>query len=257
MPNDARSRLTVGYSIARTTYERFEEEESTTLFNLPPGVQSTVTLGLQRFNLDHPMFPTSGTRQELEAAFNGGILGGAGNFQKYSASGAWYVPVGKIGGEVPGSRPIRFTLGLSAETGALFGNADRFPFERFWMGGVQFGRPLRGYEETTITPRGYAPRCDGSDANCPPLEDRLGDAFLRLSAEYAIRFNDNLSVSTFYDAGGVWRSPSEINPTRLLRGAGVGVMLVTPFGPLGLDYAYGFDKDRPGWQLHFKFGQGI
>jgi outer membrane protein insertion porin family len=257
MPNDARSRLTVGYSIARTTYERFEEEESTTLFNLPPGVQSTITLGLQRFNLDHPMFPTSGTRQEIEAAFNGGVLGGAGNFQKYSASGAWYVPVGKIGGEVPGSRPIRFTLGLSAETGALFGNADRFPFERFWMGGVQFGRPLRGYEETTITPRGYAPRCDGVDPNCPPLEERLGDAFLRLSAEYAIRFNDNLSVSTFYDAGGVWRRPSEINPTRLLRGAGVGVMLVTPFGPLGLDYAYGFDKDQPGWQLHFKFGQGF
>ena len=43
----------------------------------------------------------------------------------------------------------------------------------------------------------------------------------------------------------------------MLRGAGVGVMLVTPFGPLGLDYAYGFDKDVPGWQLHFKFGQGF
>ena len=33
--------------------------------------------------------------------------------------------------------------------------------------------------------------------------------------------------------------------------------LVTPFGPLGLDYAYGFDKRPPGWQLHFKFGQGF
>ncbi|MGQ0812981.1 MAG: outer membrane protein assembly factor BamA [Gemmatimonadota bacterium] len=257
MPNDARSRLTVGYSLARTTYERFEEEESTTLFNLPPGIQSTVTLGLQRFNLDHPMFPTAGTRQEFEASLNGGILGGAGDFQKYMVSGAWYVPVGRLGGGAPGSRPIRFTLGLSAEAGALFGDASRFPFERYWMGGVQFGRPLRGYDETTITPLGYVPRCSAGQVACPPLEDRLGDAFLRLSAEYAIRFNDNLSVSTFYDAGGVWRNPSQLNPTRLLRGAGVGAMLVTPFGPLGLDYAYGFDKDRPGWQLHFKFGQGF
>ena len=40
------------------------------------------------------------------------------------------------------------------------------------------------------------------------------------------------------------------------RGAGLGVQLVTPFGPIGLDYAYGFDKTRPGWQLHFRMGQG-
>jgi outer membrane protein insertion porin family len=256
MPRDPRSRLTLGYSLSRTTYEEFEEEETSSLFSLPPGVQSTVTIGLQRFNLDHPMFPTSGTRQEIEANLSGGPLGGDGDFQKYSVSGAWYVPVGQIGGGTPGSRPIRMTLGLSAEGGALFGDASRFPFDRFWMGGVQFGRPLRGYEETTITPVGYVPRCSGG-ANCPQLEERLGDAFLRLSAEYAIRFNDNLSVSAFYDAGGLWREPSQINPTRLLRGAGLGAMLVTPFGPLGLDWAYGFDKDRPGWQLHFKFGQGF
>jgi outer membrane protein insertion porin family len=212
-----------------------------------------VTLRLSRQTLDHPLFPTSGTRQEVEANFNGGILGGNGDFQKYSVSGSWYVPVGQIGGSRPGSRPIRFTLGLSAESGALFGDASRFPFERFFLGGVQFGRPLRGYDETTITPRGYFPK----DSREVQLEDRFGDAYLRLSAEYAIRFNDNISVGAFYDAGGVWREPRDFNPTKLARGAGVGIMLVTPFGPIGLDYAYGFDKRPPGWQLHFKFGQGF
>jgi outer membrane protein assembly factor BamA len=116
---------------------------------------------------------------------------------------------------------------------------------------------LRGYEETTVTPVGYLPRCNAGSVDCPPLETRFGNAFMRLSAEYAIRFNDNLSVSAFYDAGNVYFKPADFNPTRLLRGAGVGVMLVTPFGPLGLDYAYGFDKTKPGWQLHFKFGQGF
>ncbi len=253
MPRDVRSRFSVGYTLARTTYEKFEEEENSALFSLPPGLQSTVTLSLTRQTLDHPMFPTSGTRQEIEANFNGGILGGNGDFQKYMISGNWYVPVGQLGGSRPGSRPIRMTMGLAAESGALFGDAGRFPFERFFMGGVQFGRPLRGYDETTITPRGYFPR----NAESVPLEERLGNAYLRLSGEYAIRFNDNLSVSTFYDAGAVYGEPGDFNPTRLFRGAGVGVMLVTPFGPIGLDYAYGFDKDRPGWQLHFKFGQGF
>lgn len=256
VPGDRLTRFTAGYSLSRTTYEDFENAES--LFSLPPGVQSTVTLGLTRNNLDHPIFPTAGTNQEIEAAFSGGVFGGDGDFQKYSLNGQWYVPVGSLGGGAPGTRPIRFTLGLSVDGGAIFGDADRFPFDRFWMGGVQFGRPLRGYDETTITPGGYYPRCTYGSAGCElQLSDRLGDAYLRLSAEYAMRFNDNISLSAFYDAGNVWRSPSQINPTRLARGAGIGVMLVTPFGPLGLDYAYGFDKDVPGWQLHFKFGQGF
>ena len=144
------------------------------------------------------------------------------------------------------------------ESGAIFGDASNFPFDRFWMGGVQFGRALRGYDETTITPEGYYPRCTYGQAGCDlQLQDRFGDMYLRLSAEYAMRLNDNISLNAFYDAGNVWRTPSQFNPTRLARGAGVGVMLVTPFGPLGLDYAYGFDKDVPGWQLHFKFGQGF
>ena len=252
VPGDMFSRFSVGYSLSRTTYENFEDDD-TNLFSLPPGVQSTLSLSLNRSALDHPLFPTVGSRQEVEASLSGGPLGGDGNFQKYTVSGAWYVPVGSLGGDQPGTRPIRFTLGLTLETGALFGDASGFPFERFWMGGVQFGRPLRGYDETTITPRGYIAR----EATNVPLEARFGDAFLRLSAEYAVRFTDNISLGLFYDAGNVWREPSQIDPTRLLRGAGAGLMLVTPFGPLGLDYAYGFDKDKPGWQLHFKFGQGF
>jgi outer membrane protein insertion porin family len=253
LPRDRFSRATFGYSLSRTSYEEFDQDQGSSLFSLPPGVQSTISIGLSRMALDHPMFPTVGTRMEADASFSGGPLGGDGDFQKYSLNGAWYVPVGSLGGGQPGTRPVRFTLGLSLEAGALFGDASRFPFDRFWMGGVQFGRPLRGYEETTITPRGFIPR----GALGVPLEDRFGDAYVRLSAEYAVRFTDNISVGAFYDAGNVWRGPSEVNPTRLLRGAGVGLMLITPFGPLGLDYAYGFDKDQPGWQLHFKFGQGF
>jgi outer membrane protein insertion porin family len=254
LPNDRFSRFNVGYSLSRTSYEAFDNaSDAETLFSLPPGVQSTINFGLSRMALDHPLFPTIGTRMEVDASFSGGLLGGDGDFQKYTVNGAWYVPVGSVGGGAPGTRPIRFTLGLTMEAGALFGDASRFPFDRFWMGGVQFGRPLRGYDETSITPTGYIPR----GAQGIPLEARFGDAYMRLSAEYAVRFTDNISIGAFYDAGNIWRGPREMNPTRLARGAGLGLMLVTPFGPLGLDYAYGFDRDVPGWQLHFKFGQGF
>jgi outer membrane protein insertion porin family len=212
-----------------------------------------VSLGLQRATIDHPLFPTVGTRLDLTADLNGGLLGGDGNFQRYTGTGSVYVPMGSIGGDAPGGRPIRFTLGLTAEAGAIFGDVSRFPFEKYYMGGVQFGRTLRGYDELEITPLGVIDENDGRITTA----DRLGNAFVRLSAEYALRLNDNISISTFYDAGGVFYEPQEINPLKLARGAGVGLMLVTPFGPIGLDYAYGFDKAQPGWQLHFRFGQAF
>ena len=251
LPFDRRfSRLFVGYQLSRTSYENFGADGGD-IFSLPPGLLSTVSLSLMRNSLDSPIFPTVGTRQELRAELSGGPLGGDGNFQTYTAKGQWWAPMGEFGGGQPGVRPVRTTLGISAEAGAIFGDAESFPFERFWMGGVQFGQTLRGYDETTITPLGYIPERTGGVA----LSNRLGDAYVKLTAEYAIRFNDNVSVSAFGDAGNIFRDPMDINPTRMFRGAGFGVQLVTPFGPIGLDYAYGFDKTEPGWQLHFKFGQ--
>jgi len=72
-----------------------------------------------------------------------------------------------------------------------------------------------------------------------------------------MRVGAQMSASVFMDAGNVWRTAADIDPTQLFRGAGVGLLLVTPFGPIGLDFAYGFDKPEPGWQLHFRLGPGL
>ena len=250
IPGSLRSRFFVGYSLSRTRYESFQRSEDESLFGLPPGVLSSLLLGITRQTLNHPLFPTSGSRQSWNVEFNGGPLGGAGDFIKHTAEAQWMIPVGKVGGEGPNSGGIQFALGLGVKGGALFGDASGFPFESFWMGGVQFGETLRGYDETTITPRGYfAERAAGI-----AQVDRLGNAYFSATAEYKAVLNSNLGMSAFYDVGNIWRDPGDINTSRLFRGAGFGVQLVTPFGPIGLDYAYGFDKPQPGWQLHFKMG---
>ncbi len=250
VPGALNTRIFAGYSLSRTEFRLQQGVDDTSLFGRPPGTQSQLSLGVRRRTVNHPLFPTVGSEQSWTTEFNGGFLGGDGDFPRHLAEGTWWVPVGQLGGGTPGSRPIVFALGLRARGGAVVGDVDRFPFDRFWLGGVQFGEPLRGYEETTITPVGYFPR--GSSQ----VQDiqRLGDAFLIVGAEYAVRLNDNISVSTFYEAGNVWRNIREVDPSRLRRGAGLGVQLVTPFGPIGLDYAYGFDKPVPGWQLHFRMG---
>jgi outer membrane protein assembly factor BamA len=203
--------------------------------------------------LDHPIFPTTGSRQNITLELNGGLLGGDGQFTRLLSDGTWWVQTGRLGADETGQGGIRLALGLTYRAGAVFGDVDAFPFDRFWMGGVQFGQQLRGYDETTITPFGYFPERDGSISDI----NRLGNAFFSLTTEFAMRLTSQISLGFFYDAGNVWRQPTEFDPTRLFKGAGVGVQLVTPFGPIGLDYAYAFDKPTPGWQFHFRMGPGF
>ena len=253
IPGARFTRFFTGYGLSRTVLTLQSGGDDLSLFGLAPGTQSTVSAGITRSTLNHPLFPTVGSRQAVNIDFTGGPLGGDGRFVKYTAEGAWWLPIGIAGGDgQPGSGTI-FALGLTMRMGALQGNSDPFPFDGFWMGGVQFGEQLRGYDETTITPFGFFAERTGGIRDI----DRLGSAFFSMTTEVAMRIGSQVSASIFMDAGNVWRNAAEIDPSQLFRGAGVGVMLVTPFGPVGLDYAYGFDKTEPGWQLHFRLGGGL
>ena len=254
IPGARFTRFFSGYGLSRTEFTLQSGSTDRSLFGIAPGTQSTLSLGITRATLNHPIFPTVGSRQTVNLEFTGGPLGGNGKFVKYTAEGSWWLPVGRLGGseDEAGSGTV-ISLGMTMRMGALQGNHDRFPFDGFWMGGVQFGQQLRGYDETTITPLGYF------EDRSPAIQDidRLGSAFFSMTTELALRMGAQMSASIFMDAGNVWRSAAEIDPSTLFRGAGVGVQLVTPFGPIGLDYAYGFDKTTPGWQLHFRLGPGI
>jgi outer membrane protein insertion porin family len=251
MPRSLRTRAFLGYSISRTEYLSNEETcdtgTSNSIFCLPNATASTVSLSIARDTKNHPLFPTTGTRQSLALEQTGGPLGGNGNYQKLFAQSEWWVPTGRLGS---GPQAPQMALGLSARAGAIFGDVGLFPFERFYVGGVMFGQPLRGYQESSIGPRGYSANCNNNlELSC------LGDAFFTVTGEYALRLTDALSISAFGDAGNVFGSVGEFNTSRLFRGAGVGVTLVTPFlGAIGIDAAYGFDRPDPGWEIHFKLG---
>ncbi|MCJ7627958.1 MAG: outer membrane protein assembly factor BamA, partial [Longimicrobiales bacterium] len=155
VPWSLRTQILFGYSLALTEYTLFNDVDDTSLFGLPPGTQSQFSVGITRNNLSHPIFPVAGSRQSWNTEFNGGILGGDGDFIRHMAEGSWWVPVGQVGGAEGGG--IRFALGIHLKGGAVFGDVTNFPFDRFWMGGVMFGQQLRGYDETSITPLGYYP----------------------------------------------------------------------------------------------------
>jgi outer membrane protein insertion porin family len=211
-------------------------------------------------------FPSAGGLQTVTADFSGGLFGGTTTFQRFTGDARSYVTLGQFGGGAPGSQPKKFVFGLSARAGSLFGSPGAFFLQQgFALGGVQFGQPLRGYPEFSITPQGFNPNNETFSATA----NAFGNAYFSSTAELGLRFNQQFYLNTFFDAGNNFARTREFNPTRLFRGAGVGVSVVTPLGPLGLDWAYGFDRRAyinpanpalgtrpdPRWQLHFRLGQ--
>ncbi len=250
------TRLFVGYSLFRESVSDLDA------FGLGPdseglitqGTRSTVSVRLVRDTRVGGLFPTGGNRNQIAFRKTGGFLGGDGDYNTWLVDSEWFSRVAQIGGG-PGSVPIEVVASLNFKAGLVFGD-NPFFVERYFVGGTQVGQRVRGYEEATITPLGHVPR------NAPVNSlARVGESYFTTSAMFGIKLTDNIFASTFVDAGNLWSSAAEFNPTDLLVGAGVGVSLVTPFGPVGLDYAYGFDRrdvlgrPDPGWQLHFRFGQ--
>lgn len=221
-------------------------------------LRSTFGVDISRDTRVDLPFATDGKLQTLSAQFNGGPLGGTATFQRYTAEYRNYTLLARIGGSRPGSQPLRLTFGLTGRSGIVVGDpGDFFWSQQFSLGGVQFGEMLRGYPEFSITPRGYSAATGTFNAQ----RESFGSAFFAGTAELGLRFNQSVYLSLFYDAGNLWARPRDFDPTRLFRGSGIGVSTVTPLGPLGIDYAYGFDRrdalgrPDPRWQLHFRLGQ--
>ncbi len=214
-----------------------------------PRVESSVGLGLVRDTRDLARNATSGTRHEFAVELTGGILQGTTAYQKYRYETSWFMPT--FGRSL--------VLNLRARTGVLVPSGFVPLTEQFILGGVQApSEGLRGYPDNSVGVNTAGVRRDEGGSS---LNDR-GNAFLLLTAEHFFRISDAIGTSVFFDAGSVWKDLGSADFGSYRRGAGVGLTVEVPgFGPIGLDYAYGFDRrnldgtPNPKWQLHFKFGQ--
>ncbi len=202
-------------------------------------------------------FATGGALTNTSFELNGGLLGGTGDYRKLDLEGRYYAPLGSAGGTGQLGSGIQFVLGFTAKSGFIFGDAGPFFTELYSLGGTQFGIPLRGYDEFSITPNGFDPTAGGSSAAGP---QSFGKSYAAFTVEVGARISQALYLSSFLDAGNVYRTARQYNPTRLFRGAGFGAAVLSPLGPIGIDLGYGFDRvdlqgrPDPGWKLHFKLG---
>jgi outer membrane protein insertion porin family len=249
------SRLFTTYTISRNSFEGGSADLQQT-FQCNQCTRSSFGVSAARDTRIGLPFPTAGTYSVLSVEQDGGILGGTGNYQKIDLEGHWYTPLGTAGGHGQLGAGIQFVLGLTAKSGFIFGDASAFPTDLYSMGGVQFGIPLRGYDEFSITPNGFDPTAGGSAAS----PNSFGKSYAAFTVEAGARLSQMVYVDWFFDAGNLYRTARQYDPTRLYRGSGIGAAIISPLGPIGVDLAYGFDRTdltgapAPGWKVHFKLG---
>ena len=149
-----------------------------------------------------------------------------------------------------------FVLVSRIELGLLgsYNSYKKSPFETYYVGGDGMSGSSSTYADETIGLRGYE---NGSLAY-------NGYAYDRFSME--LRYPLMLGNTTIYglgfvEAGNAWDDTRKFNPFDMKRSAGLGVRIYLPMvGLMGIDWAYGFDRDnvnnrKGGSQFHFILGQ--
>jgi outer membrane translocation and assembly module TamA len=121
-------------------------------------------------------------------------------------------------------------------------------YERFFAGGAN---TVRGYKERSIGPRD------------PKTNDPIGgEAMLIGNAELTYPVFKNFKIAVFYDIGNVWENTDDdIDSDDFKAGAGVGIRVKTPIGPVNVDAGYPLDKahpdDKQKIRFHFSMSRGF
>lgn len=238
-----------------------------------------LALTLSRSSTNHPFYPTRGSEFAATVAFTPpySLWDGkdyrnlATNYQsasyqreaqeKYSwiEYHKWKMKFRTFTALTGGMKaPVLMTR---AEFGIL-GSYNRYkksPFETYYVGGDGMSGYSTGYATETIGLRGYD---NGSLAG---NNGSNAYAYSRMTLE--LRYPLMLETSTsmyahaFVEGGNAWADVKKFNPFDMKRSAGFGVRILLPMvGLMGIDWAYGFQKNingirAGGSQFHFIIGQ--
>lgn len=259
--------FTLSYSLNYTQYKLNNYPGNFFGFSTGTSNNLSLKLALNRYSLDQPIFPRSGSNFLLSgqftppySVFNQSISKADGyklpEFHKWRFTGEWYIPIGKPMGA---DKSRQFVLKAAVKYGFMGKYSSRMdfsPFERFQVGdaGLTNNFGLLGYD--IIAHRGY-PVYENSNPKVNPDQQNANQFFTmfnKYTLELRYPFSTNPSSTiyglTFFEAANGWYNYKDYNPFRLRRSAGVGMRFFLPmFGLLGFDYGIGFDRLTPNGRL--------
>lgn len=188
---------------------------------------------------DNVFVPTEGINTGISFDVGGGPFGGDKDFTKIFAHLSTYHKMFKTS---------VVELKLRAGLADTFDNTDELPiYERFFAGGAD---TIRGYRERKVGPIG--------SRDSEPLG---GESLFVGNIEYTKPLGKVLKFALFYDVGNVWGKYNDFLSGKLYSGAGVGLRVKTPLGPISIDYGYPLDKepgeDKKSGRVHFNMSRGF
>jgi outer membrane protein insertion porin family len=212
-------RAKVGYTLALV--DRFDIDESLIEADDTPGreIVASITPELTLDRRDRAFDPRRGSFHRVSVELGGVFVGGEANFVKSRAETVWlfdrWVP------------STVFAFGARFGLAAPLLDSESLPIEeRFFAGGAT---TVRGYRERRVGPL---------DADDNPTG---GNALVVLNAEWRFPLWRWLGGAVFYDVGTVTPEVEDLAFDALKSGAGAGLRVATPVGPLRLDVGYPLD----------------
>ena len=183
----------------------------------------------RRDSRDHIFVPRRGSLADFAGEYCGGFLGGDDHFSKFEANWSSYQPMW------PGwISATRFKVGWAN----AFGASDRVPLDdRFYLGGAN---TVRGFKVNTLGP--MLPDGTLEKANFIALFNQEFRWQTFQVFQFLPVLKDVLGVwplwqSVFFDMGNGYRKAADISFRNLAYSYGTGVQIVSPAGPIRIDYA--------------------
>ncbi len=262
---------------ADLTYNWYYLKNWDYLYYMRNGISNSIVLGLTlaRSNIDNPLYTRHGSMFSLNLQMTppASLFMPGRNWQALSENNSdasikeryKWIEYWKLRFRSRTYTPLtdpngKYTLVLMTRADfGLLGSYNKYlksPFETFYVGGDGMSGSYT-YATETIALRGY-----DNGALTPYGKD--GYAYTRFGVELHFPFmlqpTTTIYGLVFAEGGNAWTSVSDFAPFKLKRSAGAGLRIYLPMvGMLGVDWAYGFDRDylgkRGGSHFHFVLGQ--
>lgn len=229
-------RIYYGYTFSDTNLTDIADNASSVILRSKDiNLTSAVELGLVRDTRDRVFSPTTGSRNRISVNYAGGPLGGDAQFTKLEGSTSWYFPL-----------VWSTVLNVRGAAGQVFENEDdKLPvYENFYLGGMN---TIRGFKSFSISPLD------------PETGDKIGGDkmwFGNVSIIFPLLKDLGMDGEIFTDFGNVYDSDASWDFSDYKHTAGVGVLWLSPLGPLRLAWGYNLDRQEGEDSSNWDFSMG-
>ena len=232
-------RIGLGYLIERDKISDISDDAPDIIKNEEGITTVGMTTGfISRDLRDNRFLPHKGSYFSITTQVAGNFLGGKENFYKVVADYSKYFNLNDLSDnwEIPFVVSFHTRMGFAES----FGNTAKLPIDyRFYVGGDS---TVRGFRWGEAGPTDEYGNPEGANRE------------LVFNFEVGYDVTRMLRLISFFDIGGGWWNEFKIKDMR--KGAGIGLRVLTPMGPIRLDVGWKLDR-KPGEtanEWHFGLG---